>query len=72
MTNSPSARDTVKNNYSSLPNEKEDKKLKRLISRKLVQKYGSLQNEKHMKPLKKYIFLKMTLIRGYVLAKEIM
>lgn len=50
MTNSPSARDTVKNNYSRLPNEKEDKKLKRLISRKPVQKYGSLQNEKHMKP----------------------
>lgn len=67
VMNSPSARDTVKKNlllaevltqqlrenYSTLPNEKEKKIFKRVISGKLVQKYGILQNEKNMKPLRK-------------------
>lgn len=66
--NSPSARDTVKKNllfaevlnqqlkgnYSALPNEKEKKNFKRMISGKLVQKYGILKNEKNMKPLSKF------------------
>ncbi|XP_072946039.1 uncharacterized protein [Epargyreus clarus] len=68
VLNSPNARQTVKkkllfaevinqqlkDNYSSLLNNKEKRIFKRIISGKLVRKYGILQNEKNMKPLRKF------------------
>ncbi|CAG9839219.1 unnamed protein product [Diabrotica balteata] len=73
MLNSPSSRDTVKKNllfaevlnqqlkenYSSLPSNKEKRIFKRMISGKLVRKYGILQNEKNMKPLRKIGYVQL-------------
>uniref|UniRef100_A0A6P7H0A5 Uncharacterized protein LOC114344525 n=1 Tax=Diabrotica virgifera virgifera TaxID=50390 RepID=A0A6P7H0A5_DIAVI len=73
VLNSPSSRETVKKNllfaevlnqqlkenYSSLPNNKEKRIFKRMISGKLVRKYGILQNEKNMKPLRKIKYVQL-------------